>query len=375
MRDARLFAIVLLAGLAGPGCTDRHVSTLAPDDSSAEGLPDGAIADAFVDATGGDAWEDDADAGCYRDPYLPDHYSPPCTQPEARPDCANGWCTIQPGCFIMGSPWCEWGRAMYSENPVQVTLTHVYRIQERELAQQEWTSLGLTNPSGRMADNTGDCLDPTCPVGNMTWVEALAFANLKSEKEGLDQCYELVDCVGELGKGMLCDTVRTVGSSTYECKGYRLPTGPEWEYAARAGTKTSVYTGDPIRRPLDYTCYDDDVLNPIAWYCNNSGGLTHPGGLKQPNGWGLFDMIGNASECVAGTTIGGYGDGPYTDYGATMEVTQIRSVPRNPSQLVMTRGGLFNVWPNTLRAAAIGGDPPDAQGPGLGLRLVQTVFQ
>ncbi|MBB2944352.1 hypothetical protein FB565_004081 [Actinoplanes lutulentus] len=62
--------------------------------------------------------------------------------------------------------------------------------------------------------------------------------------------------------------------------GYRLPTEAEWEHACRAGT-----TG-PRYGPLD----------DIAWHRANSGDRIHPPGGKQPNAWGLHDMLGNAWE-------------------------------------------------------------------------------
>jgi formylglycine-generating enzyme required for sulfatase activity len=64
---------------------------------------------------------------------------------------------------------------------------------------------------------------------------------------------------------------------------YRLPTEAEWEYAARAGT-TSMFIGNP-----------DDA----GWYAQNSNRQTHPVGQKQPNAWGLYDMLGNVSEWVS----------------------------------------------------------------------------
>jgi formylglycine-generating enzyme required for sulfatase activity len=69
------------------------------------------------------------------------------------------------------------------------------------------------------------------------------------------------------------------------CKaiGGRLPTEKEWEYAARAGTTSARYG------PLD----------SVAWYSRNSGGTTHPVGLKQVNAFGLYDMLGNVREWTA----------------------------------------------------------------------------
>jgi formylglycine-generating enzyme required for sulfatase activity len=77
------------------------------------------------------------------------------------------------------------------------------------------------------------------------------------------------------------------------CSGYRLPTEAEWEYAARAGS------GDAFPSATIDTCMSgDDEANRVAWYKNNSDGLTHVVGQLSSNAWGLYDMHGNVSEWV-----------------------------------------------------------------------------
>ena len=64
---------------------------------------------------------------------------------------------------------------------------------------------------------------------------------------------------------------------------YRLPTEAEWTYACRAGGDGKV-----------------EDLDKVAWYWDNSEDKTHPVGKKEPNAWGLYDMLGNAAEYIVG---------------------------------------------------------------------------
>jgi len=84
-------------------------------------------------------------------------------------------------------------------------------------------------------------------------------------------------------------------------KPYRLPTEAEWEYAARAGTKTAYSFGNDENALCAYARFAD-FDSKFGWHdgCRSDIATYGPlpvGSLK-PNPWGLFDMHGNAWEFV-----------------------------------------------------------------------------
>ncbi len=85
---------------------------------------------------------------------------------------------------------------------------------------------------------------------------------------------------------------------------YRLPTQTEWEYAARAGATTKYFWGDrdtSHRKDAWRKEYPDNAHN-FAWIKTNAQDITHTVGSKEPNVWGLYDILGNVSEWCSDKT-------------------------------------------------------------------------
>lgn len=110
----------------------------------------------------------------------------------------------------------------------------------------------------------------TLPAINVTWEEALRFANELSRISGFEPCYVFHD--------------ETPSWPNKDCKGWRLPTEAEWEYAAKGGEK--------------YRYSGSKSIDDVGWYRDNSGDEIHPVAQKFSNGFGLYDMSGNVWEWV-----------------------------------------------------------------------------
>jgi formylglycine-generating enzyme required for sulfatase activity len=154
------------------------------------------------------------------------------------------------GRFIMGD------ESEVDAQPHEVYVSAFY-IDKCLVTQEEYQRVMGDNPSRWKASMN--------PVEQVRWSDAARYCNARSRLEGLQSCYDL---------------------KTWECNfdadGYRLPTEAEWEYACRAGTKTTYFFGN-----------DSSKLRDYAWFEENSGGRPRPVGQKLPNPWGLYDVHGN----------------------------------------------------------------------------------
>ena len=338
------------------------------DETSTEALGSGGQSPVSTSGgAGGDAHGTGGTSHVLQEPSGPLHHPPPgfaeCKHAEVKEDCKDGWCTLPPSCFVMGAPEDEWTRGRYTGTQVAATLTHPIEVQQMEMSRAEWKKITSVLPSGYKQEDDGECLEDDCPINNVTWWEAIFAANMLSVQSGLDPCYEPVNCTAEIGKGLVCEAVAEPEKSVYNCEGYRLGTRAEAEYATKASTYSTWYSGNiTVYDNLD--CNFDEKLDEIGWYCFNSENRAHPTGKKAKNAFGLYDIIGNEGEWLNEedrTTAAGGGLDPIGNIGT-----------RRDRQIF---GGAYNARAWTSTTSDVFAAAWDIRGPQAGFRLYRTLFE
>ncbi len=204
---------------------------------------------------------------------------------------------IPPGNFLMGSPKDEVGNTS-DEDQHPVELSRGYYLSATEITNAQFRKIfegdpsfdghtpapargKYTYPRSRRDEAWETPIDSDLlPVVQVTWDQAEDFCRRLGQKMG---------------------TTR-----------YRLPSEAEWEYACRAGSQGRWFWGDDPKLAAQYANVAGDqardMLNlgvpqerGLSWFPIDDGEfpLVAPVRSFDPNPFGLFDMIGNASEWCA----------------------------------------------------------------------------
>lgn len=169
--------------------------------------------------------------------------------------------SLPKGCFKMGVPpksYVDHDASLFleriktSEMPMHEVCVDAFWIGRNEVVNAEWRKVMGAETMPGASD---------APVANVTWQAANEFIERLNNLAG--------------------DGVR-----------FRLPTEAEWEYACKAGEKPRDRLTDPM------------MLNQMAWYSSSydfdNTGMRYlqpqPVARKKPNGFGLYDMLGNVWE-------------------------------------------------------------------------------
>ena len=294
---------------------------------------------------------------------------------------------IPKGTFTMGAPKWEQEKAynqcveqkqkesnckswyLGNSDQTEVEITRPFYMGKYEVTQGQWKEV-MGRDSWKDSEEFKGWYDPEhknyshrkplesgsdYPVVFVSWEEVQEFIKKLNEREGCPSSSHLMrgSTLGDLKSGC-----------------YRLPTEAEWEYAARAGTKTVNYWGNNQDKACAYANVTDlSAKNKSAGFiwsyphkCDDGYPRLAPVGKKKPNPFGLYDTIGNVWEWV------------FDWYSATYYK---RSPTKDPVNLKkgssrVDRGGSWLGNARCCRSAYRGLDSPGNRFGGLGFRLLRT---
>jgi formylglycine-generating enzyme required for sulfatase activity len=192
------------------------------------------------------------------------------------------------------------------------------------------------------------------PVMNVSWWDALEYANWRSAQAGRQLCYTIED---KAQHKVICH---------WTANGFRLPTEAEWEYAAawnpEKQRKMRFGNGRDTAKITEMN-FDNSYEEIDAWYKQSQNkpfgrNATAPVHQLRPNGFGLYNMSGNVWEWC------------WDWYAADYDLKQNPPTGAPTGSERVIRGGSWGNYRGSCRASFRGRSSPTDTFYTLGFRLV-----
>ncbi len=243
---------------------------------------------------------------------------------------------VPAGQLHMGSPDSEEGR-LTDEGPLHtVTFAKPFAIGKCEVTFDEWDACVAAQACKTVSDDGWG--RGRRPVIDVNFEMATGYARWLTQKTG---------------------------------KQYRVPSEAEWEYAARGGSTTRWFWGEDSKRACEFANVGDESVQQEHpdWPrhdCNDGYAKTAPVGSFKPNGFGLYDTVGNVWEWVDGCHNPSY-EGAPADGRAWMTGDCARRIDRG--------GGWYNK-PDAVRSAQrYAGEDSARRNNTLGFRVLRAASE
>jgi formylglycine-generating enzyme required for sulfatase activity len=262
----------------------------------------------------------------------------------------------------------------YQELPLHTVYVSAFYMDSNLVSYTLWTNVyQWANSNGYSFDYAGSGKAASHPVQQVDWYDCVKWCNARSQQAGLTPVYYT-----DAGFQQVYTNSPhfTPICPNWAANGYRLPTEAEWEKAARGGAAGHRFPWSDtdtidwsranyyVSTNAGASHYAYDVNPTIGWnpaWTNAGNVYTSPVGSFAPNGYGLYDMVGNVIEWCWDV---------FSDYSTASETDPHGPSP-NTLGVPVCRGGAWSEDARSCRCSARGSMMPSFAHFAIGFRCVR----